>query len=76
MTATAFCFDNEQPAHQVFLNPVRVSPALVTNGEWLDFMADGGLYDSNPMAVGWLVHGRSAGLGTRPAIGARSMVRG
>ena len=37
-----FCFDNEQPAHQVLLQPVCVSPALVTNGEWLEFMADGG----------------------------------
>jgi len=37
-----FCFDNEQPAHQVLLPPVRLSPFLVTNGEWLEFMADGG----------------------------------
>jgi ergothioneine biosynthesis protein EgtB len=37
-----FSFDNEQPAHQFMLRPVRVSPSLVTNGEWLDFMADGG----------------------------------
>jgi ergothioneine biosynthesis protein EgtB len=37
-----FCFDNETPCHQVLLAPVRVSPALVTSGEWLEFMADGG----------------------------------
>ncbi len=37
-----FCFDNEQPAHQVLLQPVHLSPSLVTNGEWLEFMADGG----------------------------------
>jgi len=37
-----FCFDNEQPAHQVMLRPVRLEPRLVSNGEWLDFMADGG----------------------------------
>ncbi|MGD0025756.1 MAG: ergothioneine biosynthesis protein EgtB [Xanthobacteraceae bacterium] len=37
-----FCFDNEQPAHQVVLRPVRLAPALVTNGAWLEFMADGG----------------------------------
>ena len=37
-----FCFDNERPAHQVLLQPVRLSPSLVTNGEWLEFMADGG----------------------------------
>jgi ergothioneine biosynthesis protein EgtB len=38
----SFCFDNELPAHQVLLQPVRLSPSLVTNGEWLEFMADGG----------------------------------
>ena len=38
----SFCFDNEEPAHQTFLQPVRLAPSLVTNGEWLEFMADGG----------------------------------
>jgi ergothioneine biosynthesis protein EgtB len=38
----SFCFDNEQPAHQVLLQPVRLAPSLVTNGAWLEFMADGG----------------------------------
>jgi ergothioneine biosynthesis protein EgtB len=37
-----FCFDNEQPAHQVLVQPVCVSPSLVTNREWLAFMDDGG----------------------------------
>jgi ergothioneine biosynthesis protein EgtB len=37
-----FCFDNEQPAHQTLLQPVRVAADLVTNGDWLEFMADGG----------------------------------
>jgi ergothioneine biosynthesis protein EgtB len=37
-----FCFDNEKPAHDVLLAPVRLSRTLVTNGEWLEFMADGG----------------------------------
>jgi ergothioneine biosynthesis protein EgtB len=40
--ADGFCFDNEQPAHQVLLQPVCVSSELVTNREWLEFMADGG----------------------------------
>jgi ergothioneine biosynthesis protein EgtB len=39
---SGFSFDNEHPAHQVLLQPVRVSQALVTNGEWLEFMADRG----------------------------------
>jgi ergothioneine biosynthesis protein EgtB len=38
----SFSFDNERPAHQVLLQPVRVARTLVTNGEWLEFMADGG----------------------------------
>jgi ergothioneine biosynthesis protein EgtB len=38
----SFCFDNERPAHQTFLQPVRLARALVTNGEWLEFMAAGG----------------------------------
>jgi ergothioneine biosynthesis protein EgtB len=37
-----FCFDNEQPAHQVLLRPVRLAPSLVSNGDWLEFMAEGG----------------------------------
>jgi ergothioneine biosynthesis protein EgtB len=37
-----FCFDNERPAHQTLLQPVRLATALVTNGAWLQFMADGG----------------------------------
>jgi ergothioneine biosynthesis protein EgtB len=38
----SFCFDNEQPAHQILLQPVRLSPSLVANSEWLEFIADGG----------------------------------
>jgi ergothioneine biosynthesis protein EgtB len=37
-----FCFDNEQPAHQVLLQKVRMARGLVTNARWLEFMADGG----------------------------------
>jgi ergothioneine biosynthesis protein EgtB len=37
-----FSFDNELPRHQVWLEPYRVADRLVTNGEWLEFMADGG----------------------------------
>ncbi len=39
---SSFSFDNERPAHQVLLQPVRIARSLVTNGEWLEFMADGG----------------------------------
>jgi ergothioneine biosynthesis protein EgtB len=37
-----FCFDNEQPAHQTLLRQGSIARRLVTNGEWLEFMADGG----------------------------------
>jgi ergothioneine biosynthesis protein EgtB len=37
-----FCFDNERPAHDVLVPPLRLARALVTNGQWLEFMADGG----------------------------------
>jgi ergothioneine biosynthesis protein EgtB len=38
----SFCFDNEQPAHQVLISDVSIGRTLVTNREWLEFMADGG----------------------------------
>jgi ergothioneine biosynthesis protein EgtB len=37
-----FHFDNERPAHRVLIQPVRIARALVTNAQWLDFVADGG----------------------------------
>src|SRR5262249_49907339 len=37
-----YCFDNEGPAHQVLLQPARIARGLVTNAQWLEFMADGG----------------------------------
>jgi ergothioneine biosynthesis protein EgtB len=39
---SGFFFDNEGPQHRVFLQPARVARSLVTNAEWLDFMAAGG----------------------------------
>ena len=37
-----FHFDCESPRHQALLRPFRIANRLVTNGEWLDFMSDGG----------------------------------
>jgi dimethylhistidine N-methyltransferase len=41
-TAASFAFDNERPRHTTWLRPFEISDRLVTNGEWLAFMADGG----------------------------------
>lgn len=40
-----FAFDNEGPAHRVLLEPFALSRRLVTNGEWEQFIADGGYKD-------------------------------
>jgi ergothioneine biosynthesis protein EgtB len=40
-----FAFDNEGPRHRVLLEPYRLADRLVTCGEWLSFMADGGYAD-------------------------------
>jgi ergothioneine biosynthesis protein EgtB len=37
-----FAFDNEGPRHVVYLEPFRIQDGLVTAGEWLEFIADGG----------------------------------
>ncbi|HEX8236396.1 MAG TPA: ergothioneine biosynthesis protein EgtB [Abditibacteriaceae bacterium] len=37
-----FCFDNEEPRHREFLESFALSSRLVTNGEYLEFMQDGG----------------------------------
>ncbi|HXQ69423.1 MAG TPA: SUMF1/EgtB/PvdO family nonheme iron enzyme, partial [Pyrinomonadaceae bacterium] len=37
-----FSWDNEKPAHQVFLQDFQIDRGLVTNGQFLDFMRDGG----------------------------------
>ena len=38
----AFAFDNEGPRHEVVLTPFRSADRLATNGEWLEFIDDGG----------------------------------
>ncbi len=37
-----FAFDNEGPRHKVYLEAFRLASRLVTNGEYLEFMRDGG----------------------------------
>ncbi len=50
-----FCFDNEQPRHDVLLAPFGLAERLVTNGEFLEFMEAGGYQDPALwLAEGWI----------------------
>jgi formylglycine-generating enzyme required for sulfatase activity len=42
MPALQFAFDNEKPAHQVFLQDYALDRALVSNGDFLEFIRDHG----------------------------------
>ncbi len=54
LASVSFSFDNERPQHQVYLSPYEISDRLVTCGEWLDFLEDGGYCRSELwMADGW-----------------------
>ena len=37
-----FAFDNEYPRHRVFIEPFQLASRLVTNGEFMAFIEDGG----------------------------------
>jgi len=50
-----FSFDNESPRHATWLQPFEISDRLVTNREWLAFMAD----DGYARAEFWLADGWS-----------------
>jgi ergothioneine biosynthesis protein EgtB len=53
-TGTDFRFDNEQAPHRVFLHPFSIRNTLVTNGEYLQFMQDGGYQDYRHwLSEGW-----------------------
>jgi ergothioneine biosynthesis protein EgtB len=50
----SFAFDNEGPVHEVLLRPFAVSSQLVSCGEWLEFIDDGGYEQPELwMADGW-----------------------
>ncbi|MGI8526268.1 MAG: ergothioneine biosynthesis protein EgtB [Pseudolabrys sp.] len=51
-----YCFDNETPQHDVLLQKVRIARSLVTNAEWLEFIADDG-YEKPAL---WLSDGWTA----------------
>lgn len=50
----SFCFDNELNRHKVYLNAFEISPNLVTNEEYLEFINSGGYHDFRHWhAEGW-----------------------
>jgi ergothioneine biosynthesis protein EgtB len=52
--SSGFAFDSERPRHAVLLHPHAIADRTVTNGEWSDFIADGGY--STPtlwLSEGW-----------------------
>ena len=50
-----FCFDNEQPAHSVYLQPFALASRLVTVAEYRAFIADGGyLRPELWLSEGWI----------------------
>ena len=53
-TDDGFAFDCERPRHRVFLHPHAIASRKVTNGEWSDFIADGGYANASLwLSDGW-----------------------
>jgi ergothioneine biosynthesis protein EgtB len=49
-----FCFDNETPRHDALLHEHRIGARLVTNGEFREFVTDGGYAESTLwLSDGW-----------------------
>ena len=51
---SGYAWDNEAPRHDALVRPFRLADRLVSNAEWLDFMADGGYRTASLwLADGW-----------------------
>lgn len=49
-----FAWDNEGPRHEALIRPFKLADRLVTNGEWLEFIEDGGYRTASLwLADGW-----------------------
>jgi ergothioneine biosynthesis protein EgtB len=50
----SYCWDNEMPVHDALVHPFKLADRLITNGEWLSFMEDGGYATASLwLADGW-----------------------
>ncbi len=55
-SGNGFAFDNESPRHKQYLEPFSLASRLVTNGEYLEFVQDGGYREaSHWLSDGWVV---------------------
>lgn len=55
-TGLGFAFDNETPRHDTLLHEHRIGSRLITNGEFREFVTDGGYSQSNLwLSDGWAV---------------------
>jgi ergothioneine biosynthesis protein EgtB len=53
-SGNGFCYDNELPRHRVWLERFALADRLVTNGEFAEFIADGGYRRSELwLSAGW-----------------------
>jgi ergothioneine biosynthesis protein EgtB len=54
-SGTGFAYDNETPRHKVYLENFRLASRLVTNGEFLAFIEDGGYRRADLwLSDGWI----------------------
>jgi len=51
-----FCFDNETPRHDELIPPMRIARHLVSNSQWLEFIAAGGYQTPSLwLSDGWAI---------------------
>ncbi len=56
-----FCFDNETPQHKTYIAPYALANRPVTNGEYMQFMQDGGYQRAELwLADGWAMRQQKA----------------